>query len=59
MKLIRRHCLYCMGGSIKLVRECPSRTCPLLPYRMGKNPKLIGKRPGFPEKAYARRGFSV
>ena len=54
VKLIRRHCLYCMGGSIKLVRECPSRTCPVLPYRMGKNPKLTGRRSGFPEKAYAR-----
>jgi hypothetical protein len=37
VKLIRKFCLYCMGGNQKLVRECPSRTCPFLPYRMGKN----------------------
>jgi hypothetical protein len=35
-KLIRKFCLYCMGGNQKLVRECPSKACPFLAYRMGK-----------------------
>ena len=40
VKLIRRFCLYCMGGSWKLVKVCPSRTCPFLHYRLGKNPNI-------------------
>jgi hypothetical protein len=38
VKLIRKYCLYCMGGDVRLVRECHSRVCPFLCYRMGKNP---------------------
>jgi hypothetical protein len=44
VRLIRKHCLWCMGGNEKLVRECPSKTCPFLPYRMGKNPQLKGRK---------------
>jgi hypothetical protein len=40
VKLIRKFCLYCMGGDAKLVRECHSRVCPFLCYRMAKNPKI-------------------
>jgi hypothetical protein len=29
-----------MGGSWKLVKECPSKGYPFLPYRMGKNPTM-------------------
>ena len=48
VKLIRKHCLRCMGGSPKLVRECPSTTtCPLYGYRLGTNPKRVGVRRGF------------
>ena len=32
---IRVHCLTCMGGDYRLVRECASRTCPLWLYRPG------------------------
>jgi hypothetical protein len=39
-KLIGKFCLYCMGGNKKLVHECPSKTCPFLPCRMGKNPNV-------------------
>ena len=46
VRLIRKHCLWCMGGSEKLVRNCPSRACPLLPFRMGKS--LSGKARGQP-----------
>ena len=38
VKLIRKFCLECMDGSMKLVAECQS-DCPLHPYRFGKNPK--------------------
>jgi hypothetical protein len=48
VRLIRKHCLRCMGGSPKLVRECPSTTtCPLYGYRLGTNPKRVGVRRGF------------
>jgi hypothetical protein len=40
VKLIRKFCLYCMGGSWKLVKECPSKVCPLFCYRAGKNPSI-------------------
>ena len=44
VKLIQKFCLYCMGGSWKLVNECPSMVCPFLPYRMGKNPTMANRR---------------
>jgi hypothetical protein len=40
VKLIRQFCLYCMGGSWKGVKECPSKACPFLHYRLGKNPNV-------------------
>jgi hypothetical protein len=40
VKLIRKFCLYCMGGSWKLVKECSSKACPFLRYRLGKNPNI-------------------
>jgi len=30
------YCRWCMNGSIKVVRGCPSKECPLYPYHMGK-----------------------
>ena len=36
MKVIRKHCLECMGG---LVAECWSPECPVWPYRFGRRPK--------------------
>jgi len=44
VRLIRKFCLYCRGGSRKLVRECSSTACAFLPYRMGKNPALANRR---------------
>jgi len=38
VKTIRKHCLICMGGSKESVKECPSKTCPLYPFRFGTNP---------------------
>jgi len=40
VKLIRKFCLYCMGGSWKLVEDCQSKSCPMLRYHMGKNPNI-------------------
>jgi len=44
VKIFRKFCLDCMGGSPADVRECPTETCECYPYRMGKNPALKGKR---------------
>ena len=38
VKTIRKHCLECMGGSYKLVRNCATFACPLYPFRLGTNP---------------------
>lgn len=35
---IRAYCISCQGGSIVGVRECPAVTCPLWPFRMGRDP---------------------
>ncbi len=40
VKVIRKHCLYCMGGRSDWVRECQSHECPLWKFRMGKNPNI-------------------
>lgn len=47
LKAIRAKCLDCQGGSWKLVAGCLSHSCPLWPYRLGKNParKGIGGNP--------------
>ena len=44
VRLIRKFCLYCMGGSRELVRGCSNTACAFLPYRMGKNPALASRR---------------
>lgn len=36
LKLIRKHCLECMGNSYQLVSECPTSKCPVFIYRFGK-----------------------
>ncbi len=38
VKLIRKMCLECMGGSYKLVSQCGERDCPLYYFRFGTNP---------------------
>lgn len=35
---IRSYCIICMGGEIASIRLCTSLTCPLHPFRMGKDP---------------------
>lgn len=38
VKAIREFCLDCSGGSFTVVKECTTITCPLHPFRFGKNP---------------------
>jgi len=43
VKIIRKFCLECMGGSYKLVESCRDTKCSLNPYRFGKDPKRARK----------------
>lgn len=47
IKAIRKNCIDCSGGSLKDVKECIIKDCPLYPYRMGTNPKRKGIKRGF------------
>ena len=38
LKAIRAHCVECSGDSPAEARMCVTATCPLWPYRLGKNP---------------------
>lgn len=42
VKVFRQFCIECMGGQRHLVADCPSRSCVLYPYRMGRNPARRG-----------------
>ncbi len=42
VKVFRKFCLECMGGRSDLVSECDTISCPVHPYRMGKNPARKG-----------------
>jgi hypothetical protein len=37
-KVIRYKCLDCCAGDVIYVKCCPSHTCPLWKFRLGKNP---------------------
>lgn len=39
IKAIRAKCLDCCNQQTAEVRLCPSKTCSLYPYRMGRRPK--------------------
>ena len=41
IKAIRKSCINC-AGSMGEVRKCPATSCPLYPYRMGRNPNRRG-----------------
>jgi hypothetical protein len=47
VKTIRKMCLFCMGGSDEMVKECPGDSekegvhCELWPYRLGRNPNIV------------------
>ena len=43
LKAIRAHCLLCMNGNHKFLRECSTPRCPTLPFRMGR--RVPGQSP--------------
>ena len=43
VKVMRKYCLECMGGSKAAVKECETEDCLIHPYRFGKNPARAGK----------------
>lgn len=38
VKAIREKCIDCCGGSTSEVKECTCESCPIYPFRLGKNP---------------------
>jgi hypothetical protein len=43
VKVFRAFCKHCMGGNDSLIKDCPSTTCKVYPYRMGTNPARHGQ----------------
>lgn len=46
LKLIRKQCLDCCGGSIKTIRFCASIDCPLWFLRFGRFPRTVIRTKG-------------
>jgi hypothetical protein len=42
LKAIRANCIICAGGSSHEVKLCTIPTCPLYPFRFGRNPSRAG-----------------
>ncbi len=42
LKAIRRKCFECSGFSVREIKNCPVKACPLYPFRFGKNPPKNG-----------------
>jgi len=38
IKIFRQFCNHCMGGNKSFVKDCPSTSCKVYPYRFGKRP---------------------
>lgn len=51
LKAIRQKCLDCVWGNATEVRLCPSESCPLFPFRFGKNP--FRKKPEYTQEQKA------
>ena len=45
VKLIRKFCRECLGGSSQAIAECEKKECPLHQFRFGKHPKRAGRMP--------------
>jgi len=43
VRVFRAFYLQCMGGNREFVRECQTVSCPVHPYRFGKNPAKKGQ----------------
>lgn len=55
-KIIRKNCLECCGFQASEVRKCVATTCPLWPYRMGKNPFQSAKHKNKPSNLSKAEG---
>lgn len=44
VKAIAKNCLWCSGGSANERRLCPSQSCPLKAFRLGRNPYITEKK---------------
>lgn len=38
VKAIRAKCIDCCGGMMSMVQDCGIPSCPIYPFRLGKNP---------------------
>jgi hypothetical protein len=64
VKLIRKYCLFCQGGSSDLVRDCVEgedhsgvKACSLFPYRLGTNPNISEETKQKRREVAMRSGF--
>lgn len=51
LKVIRAHCLECVGDSAVEVKRCTAKSCELYRYRFGKDPS--------PARGAPKAGFGV
>lgn len=42
---VRSHCLECVSYSTKEVELCPAEACWLWPWRLGKTPEVLKRKP--------------
>lgn len=54
VKTIRKFCLQCMCNSSLSVQNCQSRTCKLMPFRLGKNPAIKNRVPSTEGRRFKR-----
>lgn len=59
LKAIRQKCLDCSGGSWHEVSLCWAETCPLYPFRFGKNPFRVKRVLTEEQKEAARERFRL
>lgn len=43
---IRKYCLDCCAGVREEVKKCPTKNCPLRPYRFGMRPDTAAEKVG-------------
>lgn len=57
LKAIRLNCLECSGGLSEEVRQCPITTCPVYPFRFGKDPSRNPMKLSDDQRAALRERF--
>lgn len=43
VKTIRKFCLQCMNKTSAMILDCPTVSCPVYEFRLGKNPAYSGR----------------